>query len=842
MTYNTPVFICSFYRPPNTNTIPIVLLHETLRILQQSLSSPNIIIGGDFNLPSVIWSDAGASIAPSPAYGREINDLFLDLINDVSLEQLVFQPTRQRNILDLVLSSHPDTISNVEVVPGMSDHEIIVFDINLYASTSCTKATYSVYLYHRGNLDGIRQDMLNFKDVFMSSTPHHNSVEVNWTSLKEALLKSVSKHIPMKKYKNSHRNLPWINRSIKSHMKKRKKLYNTAKQLNTEEAWVNYRKSRNEVNNMLKAAHEEYRSRILDTSFSGHKRQFWKYIRTMKKNTSSIPTLISNGFILTNAKDKATVLNSYFQSVFTIEDLTNVPNKGTSSCSIMEPIVFTVPGVQSLLESLEVTKSPGPDKIHPLVLKHCASELAPVLQVIFSQSLSTGNIPSDWLISNITPVHKKGDRDLPSNYRPISLTSICSKTIEHVFYRFIMNHLKNNQVLSDSQHGFRAGFSCTTQLVSLIDDVSYNMDARRQVDMILLDFSKAFDTVPHHRLLQKLKYYCIDNQIIKWITKWLTSRKQRVLLDGESSDYVPVTSGVPQGTVLGPLLFLIYINDIIENITSKLKLFADDCLLYRTITSEQDTMALQKDLDTLVQWASKWQMKFNTSKCTIMRCTRSANPIQFKYTLQETNLEESDKYMYLGVMLDKSLSWSSHITHVANKATRMLNFIKRHLSKCSTAIKASAYSLLVRPLMEYACAVWDPHYLTHIAMLEKIQRRAARWTVSNYNYLSSVSTMLHNLNWPTLSQRRRHHRLNLFYQTIYNLTGLSLPEYYQPTSCYTRHHHLLHLIIPPFNTTAHMSSFFPNTIRDWNQLPVSIIELKNYNDFLSALTNYVYHN
>ena len=196
--------------------------------------------------------------------------------------------------------------------------------------------------------------------------------------------------------------------------------------------------------------------------------------------------------------------------------------------------------------------------------------------------------------------------------------------------------------------------------------------------------------MPHHRLLQKLKYYCIDNQIIKWITKWLTSRKQRVLLDGESSDYVLVTSGVPQGTVLGPLLFLIYINDIIENITSKLKLFADDCLLYRTITSEQDTMALQKDLDTLVQWASKWQMKFNTSKCTIMKCTRSANPIQLKYTLQETNLEESDKHMYLGVMLDKSLSWSSHITHVANKATRMLNFIKRHLSKCSTAIKASA--------------------------------------------------------------------------------------------------------------------------------------------------------
>ena len=261
---------------------------------------------------------------------------------------------------------------------------------------------------------------------------------------------------------------------------------------------------------------------------------------------------MSNGYTLTNAKDKATALNSYFQSVFTIEDLTNVPNKGTSNyCSAMKPIVFTVPGIQSLLENLEHVKSPIPDKIHPLVLKHCASELAPVLQIIFSQSLSTGNIPSDWLISNITPVYKKGDRNLPSNYRPISLTSICSKTIEHVFYRFIMNHLQNNQVLSDNQHGFRAGFSCTTQLVSLIEDISFNMDARRQVDMILLDFLKAFDTVPHHQLLLKLKYYHIDSQVINWIAKWLTSRKQHVLLDGESSDYVPVTSGhgVPQGTV-----------------------------------------------------------------------------------------------------------------------------------------------------------------------------------------------------------------------------------------------------------------------------------------------------
>ena len=785
------------------------------------------------------WSDDGASIAPSPTYGRELNDLFLDLINDANLEQMVQQPTRQKNILDLVLSSHPDMISNVDVVPGMSDHEIIVFDINLHSCILPKQITHSVYLYHKGDLDSVRQDMSSFKDFFMSLNPLHKSVENNWNSFKQALANSVSKHIPMKKCK-SQRDLPWLNHNIKSQMRKRRKLYDTAKQINTKEAWDAYRKLRNKVNKMLETAHEEYRTRILDTAFSGHQRQFWKYIRAMKKSTSSIPTLTVNDHTITSAKDKAIALNSHFQSVFTTEDLSNVPHKGTSSCSVMQPLDFSVPGIQILLENLEAVKSPGPDGIHPTILKHCASELAPVLQVIFTQSLNTGDIPTDWLVSNVTPVYKKGDRNLPSNYRPISLTSICSKVMEHVIYHSIMNHLQDNQVLSNSQHGFRAGYSCTTQLISLIEDISFNMDAHKQVDLILLDFSKAFDTVPHHRLLTKLKFYQIDNQVVDWIAKWLTLRKQRVLLDGESSDYVPVTSGVPQGTVLGPLLFLIYINDIVENISSKIRLFADDCLLYRIITSVHDTTALQKDLDTLTQWASKWQMRYNIDKCSVMRCTRSLHPIVANYSLCGINLDVSDQHTYLGVVLDKSLSWLPHITYVANKATRMLNFLKRHLSKCSTVTKSSAYLLLVRPIMEYACTVWDPHYLTHISTLEKIQRRAARWAVSDYNYLSSVSTMLNYLKWPPLALRRKQFRLNLFYQIVYDLTGLSLPEYYLPTSRYTRHHHPLHLIVPSSNTTAYMSSFFPNTIRDWNQLPISIIEMSNYNNFSSTLTDYMH--
>ena len=205
-------------------------------------------------------------------------------------------------------------------------------------------------------------------------------------------------------------------------------------------------------------------------------------------------------------------------------------------------------------------------------------------------------------------------------------------------------------------------------------------------------------------------------------------------------------------------MFLIYINDIVKNISSQIKLFADDCQLYRVIKTEQDTISLQRNLDTLSHWALVWQM----NKCTVMRCSRSLNPITVNYSIYGSILSVTHQHMYLGMTLDDHLSWSTHVTNVASKATRMLNFLKCHLNNCSTDIKTSAYLLLVRPLMEYACVVWDPHYIVQITLLEKAQRRAARWVLSGYNYHSNVSTMLEQLNWLPLAKRRKQQKLNIF--------------------------------------------------------------------------------
>ena len=481
----------------------------------------------------------------------------------------------------------------------------------------------------------------------------------------------------------------------------------------------------------------------------------------MCKDRAGIAPLKFNGMTISSSEDKAEVLNNQFYSVFTDEDISHIPEV-LYSFPDMPGISFNTEGIYKLLNELNINKSPGPDKIPTRVLKCCATEIAPLLQIIFTQSMASGILPNDWLSANITPIYKKGDRANPSHYRPISLTAICCKIMEHIVYHSIMEHLQNYNILYNYQYGFRQGHSSETQLIAVIEDILYAMDHHQQLDLVLLDFCKAFDTVPHCRLLSKLSSYGIQNQTYRWTTSWLTNRKQRVTVDGVASKWVPVKSGVPQGTVLGPLMFLIYINDIGENVFSTLKLFADDCILYRTISTPSDCHKLQEDLNNVYQWSKLWQMNFNINKCVVLKCYKSASPITAHYHLNNHILECVKEHSYLGVILDQTMSFSPHVNNIVSKASKILNFVKQNLYKCSPLIKATAYISLVRPILEYASSAWDPHLLKDIYSIDQIQCRAARWVLQNYNRYSSVTSMQQQLNWSTLQQRQQRSRLVLF--------------------------------------------------------------------------------
>ena len=284
-------------------------------------------------------------------------------------------------------------------------------------------------------------------------------------------------------------------------------------------------------------------------------------------------------------------------------------------------------------------------------------------------------LPEDWLTANVIPIYKKGNKHEAANYRPISLTSVYCKVMEHVIFRYILEHLNNHSIINPHQHGFQPGLSCQTQLTFLTDEILKAMDSHYQIDLLLLDFSKAFDTVAHNKLLNKLAHYGIQNSTHKWLSAWLTGRTQRVMVEGVLSKEVDVISGVPQGTVLGPLMFLIYINNINQNIQSLVRLFADDCVLYRVIKSSEDCRHLQEDLNHLVHWTNLWQMNLNSDKCVVLHCTRSNTHLLTQYYINDKPLTPADQYTYVGVTLHKTMSWSHHIHTITNKVNRTLNFI-----------------------------------------------------------------------------------------------------------------------------------------------------------------------
>ena len=324
-----------------------------------------------------------------------------------------------------------------------------------------------------------------------------------------------------------------------------------------------------------------------------------------------------------------------------------------------------------------------------------------------------------------------------------------------------MTHLETNNIMNDNQHGFRKKRSCETQLLEFVEELSENLASGFQTDVLVMDFAKAFDKVNHSLLVHKLSEYGIQGSINNWISDFLRDRRQAVVVNGCKSGFIPVTSGVPQGSVLGPCLFLAYINDLPDTLKARTRLFADDTATYSVVANIPDQMRLQEDLDKLARWEGKWEMEFHPKKCTSLPITRSREPLQYQYVLHGHNLETVSTVKYLGVTLSKDLTWKDHIENVCSKANKTLGFLRRNLKISSRKVKETAYKAYVRPCLEYASSVWDPHQHNHTNRIEAIQRRAARFVMRDYRRTSSVSTMLDELKWPLLERRRKAARLTM---------------------------------------------------------------------------------
>ena len=387
---------------------------------------------------------------------------------------------------------------------------------------------------------------------------------------------------------------------------------------------------------------------------------------------------------------------------------------------------------------------------------------------------------------------------------------------------------------------------------TMYDWTNINNKGKGQIDVILLDFGKAFDVVPHYRLLMKLHMYGITRKMHRWIVDFQGNRTQEVVVNGSRSERGMAKSGVPQGTVLGPLLFLIYINDIESQITSSIRLFADESALYRPIYSESDSLSLQEDIFKLQKWANTWQMAFNVNKCKLLRSThRKSGVIKYVYNMYQANplfdnnspllallakkhlgftvpttdfihIEETQHESYLGVIIDNKLNFNQHIDDMSKKATNLLNLCRRNLHMCSREAKNSAYNMIVRPHLEYASTCWNPYTKRNIDKLEAVQRRAARIVLNfdDYHPTADLSGKIQKtLQLYSLEHSRAVADLCMFHKLRNNLANIAIPPILVPSVKHNCHHNH----IQSLHSDAFKYKCFARGVRLWNIIPYHLI-------------------
>ena len=845
-------FFCAVYLSPNSSNYVKFFdyLSSKVEHILTHFPSAEISILGDFNVHHQLWLSSPFTDQPGEhAYNFAI-------LND--LEQLVQLPTRipdrlgdTPNILDLFLTTNPSAYTVKLSSPlGSSDHNLI--------SVTCPiaplppqdpPARRCLWHYNSAQWEDLRRYYSDFPwsdYCFRDGDPSLCAERIT-----EVIISGMEAYVPHT-FSIPNARKPWFNLACSRAVHDREAAHKRYRGHPTPESHALYISARNHAKSVLQLTKNSFINRKCNNLLSSNSpRDFWHLAKNISNNfsSSSFPPLFQpDGNTSVTSISKAELFANTFARNSTLDDSGLVPPSPPPSDYIMPDIKILRNDVFHALSGLNLRKANGPDGVPPIVLKNCASELTPCLVKLFRLCLSKSVFPSCWKFAHIQPVPKKGDHSNPSNYRPIALTSCLSKAFESILNRKILKHLSTHNLLSDRQYGFRKGRSTGDLLAFLTESWSSSFRNFGETFAVALDISKAFDRVWHKSLISKLPSYGFYPSLCTFISSFLSNRSIAAVVDGHCSSPKPINSGVPQGSVLSPTLFLLFINDLLNLTQCPIHSYADDSTLHFSTkfdrrptqqelnNSRRDAIArLTSDLSLISEWGKANLVLFNASKTQFLHLsTRHNLPDNYPLFFDKTQLSPSSTLDILGLSFTKNLNWKLHISSLAKTASKKLGVLWRLRQHFTPSQLLTLYRGLIRPCMEYASHIWGGS--THTALLNRVESKAFR-LINSPPLTNCLQSLKHRRNVASLA---------IFYKLYYSRSSLELAACLPPPLPRPRctrlssHSHPYSVHLTNARVNQYLHSFIPFTGKLWNSLPFSIFPLSyNLTSFKSKVSRHL---
>ena len=824
-----------YYRPPNTNALQHSRIIDSIHLAVDTGIS-NIIVTGDFNINMLDTTSA-----------RKLHSL----CQQFSLSSCISEPTHftenSASLIDNILTSN----ENLIFLSGVGDpflnqnvryHCPIFGLINLKLNKNKTFKRH-VWIFDKGDYQQLRNKALNIN----WNNLIHKNIDIYVKNITDSILSISKECIPFREVTIRADEPPWLTTHIKKIIRKRKRAYKKAKRTGNPSNWSAFKELRNRTVSLIREAKKAHLAKLVDNLSSQEKssKGWWNCLKSFinPNNSSRIPPLQNGSDVISDEFCKADLLNNFFVEQTRLDESSapRLPDISYSYPHGLDLITVLPEEVENVLKSLPLGKACGPDCINNRILRELSSQLSKPLCDLFNYSLSSSSYPDSWKEANVTPLFKSGDKSLPSNYRPISLLCSLGKVFERIVFKHTFNYISQNALLTPLQSGFIPGDSTTNQLVFLYNMFSEAVDSGKEVRAIFCDISKAFDRVWHKGLLYKLKSFGITGRLLKWFSSYLSDRKQRVVLPGAKSNWNYIHAGVPQGSILGPLLFLVYINDIVCDIGANIRLFADDTSLFVVVDDPRNSAdILTSDLNKISNWANKWLVKFNPNKTESLIISRKAvRPIHPPISMQGQLIREVESHKHLGIFFSYDLRWNTHIDYILSKAYPRINVMRKVKFVLDRKSLETIYLTFIRPVLEYGDVLFDSCTRHEKDELEKVQQEAAR-IVTGATKLVSIQKLMDEVGWETLENRRRNHKLTTFYKMKHNLTPDFLSSLVPSTVDSTTTYHLRNadnLRVPRARTAIHDNSFLPSVVREYNSLPAQTRNAQSISSFKRCLSS-----